>query len=62
MRTTALKRNLLTTFALNLEQHAFMETTSRNPGSAALESTSVACGLGFQLRDSTEHDFRMQIM
>ena len=57
VRTTALKRNLQTTFASNLEQHASMEATSRNSGSAAKENTSVACGIGLPLCDSAEQSF-----
>ena len=57
VRTTALKRNLQTTFASNLEQHASMEATSRNSGSAAKENPSVACGIGLPLCDSAEQSF-----
>ena len=57
MRTTAPKRNFQTTFASNLEQHASMETTSRNTRSAAKEDTSVTCGIGLPLRGSTEQSF-----
>ena len=57
MRTTALKRNLQTTFASNLEQHASLEITPRNTGSAAIENTSVACGIEFPLRISAEQSF-----
>ena len=57
MRITALKRNLQTTFASNLEQHAFMDTTLRNSGSVAIENISVAYGLGLPLRESTKQGF-----
>ena len=57
VRITALKKTLQTTFASNLEPHASVETISRNTRSAAIENTSVACGIGLSLRDNTGQSF-----